>query len=73
MDRGAWRDTVHRVAQSRTQLKQLSTAHKWAYHLAENTFFLMSGLLFYLAKKSQVTQNFHLNVNYYCKDLKENL
>ena len=25
MDRGAWRATVHRVAKSRTQLKQLST------------------------------------------------
>ena len=25
MDRGAWRATVHRVAQSRTQLKRLST------------------------------------------------
>ena len=28
MDRGAWWDTVHRVAKSRTQLKQLST-HAW--------------------------------------------
>ena len=27
MDRGAWRATVHRVAQSWTQLKWLSTAH----------------------------------------------
>ena len=25
MDRGAWRATVHRVAKSRTRLKQLST------------------------------------------------
>ena len=25
MDRGAWQATVHRVAKSRTQLKQLST------------------------------------------------
>ena len=25
MDRGAWQATVHRVAQSRTQLKRLST------------------------------------------------
>ena len=25
MDRGAWRATAHRVAKSRTQLKQLST------------------------------------------------
>ena len=25
MDRGAWRATVHRVAKSRTQLRQLST------------------------------------------------
>ena len=24
MDRGAWRDTVHRVSKSQTQLKQLS-------------------------------------------------
>ena len=28
MDRGAWRATVHRVMQSRTQLKRLST-HAW--------------------------------------------
>ena len=27
-DRGAWRGTVHRVAQSRTRLKRLSMAHK---------------------------------------------
>ena len=27
MDRGAWQATVHRVAQSQTQLKQLSTTH----------------------------------------------
>ena len=26
MDRGAWRDTVHGVAQSRTRLKRLSTS-----------------------------------------------
>ena len=26
MDRGAWQATIHRVAQSQTQLKQLSTA-----------------------------------------------
>ena len=26
MDRGAWRSTVHRIVQSWTQLKQLSTA-----------------------------------------------
>ena len=26
-DRGAWRATVHRVAKSRTRLKQLSTQH----------------------------------------------
>ena len=25
MDRGAWRDTIHRVAKSQTQLKRLST------------------------------------------------
>ena len=30
MDRGAWWATVHRVAQSRTQLKWLST-HTWVY------------------------------------------
>ena len=29
MDRGAWWATVHRVAQSRTQLRQLSTYHRW--------------------------------------------
>ena len=27
MDRGDWQATVHRVAKSRTQLKQLSTQH----------------------------------------------
>ena len=27
-DREAWQATVHRVSQSQTQLKQLSTAHK---------------------------------------------
>ena len=32
MDRGAWRATVHRVAQSRIQLKRLST-HKHMHHL----------------------------------------
>ena len=30
MDRGAWRTTVHRVAQSQTQPKQLST-HAYTY------------------------------------------
>ena len=30
MDRGAWKATVHRVAQSQTQLKQLST-HAYTY------------------------------------------
>ena len=30
MDRGAWQATVHRVAQNRTWLKQLST-HAWSY------------------------------------------
>ena len=29
MDRGAWWATFHRVAQSRTQLKQRGTFHKW--------------------------------------------
>ena len=28
MDRGAWQTTVHRVAKSQTQMKQLST-HAW--------------------------------------------
>ena len=30
MDRGAWKATVHRVAQSQTQLKQLRT-HAYTY------------------------------------------
>ena len=30
MDRGAWKATVHRVAQSQTQLKHLST-HAYTY------------------------------------------
>ena len=34
MDRGAWQATVHRVAQSWTQLKQLSTVNKVEF--AEN-------------------------------------
>ena len=29
MDRGAWRATVHRVAKSRTQLKRLTSMHRW--------------------------------------------
>ena len=28
MNRGGWRDTVHRIPKSRTQLKQLNT-HPW--------------------------------------------
>ena len=32
MDRGAWQATIHRVAQSQTQLKQLST-HARAFKL----------------------------------------
>ena len=36
MDRGAWQATVHRVAKSWTQLKQLSThAHKYVQRLKE--------------------------------------
>ena len=40
MDRGAWQATVHRVAQSQTQLKQLSTQYDtvllhWFHHEAE--------------------------------------
>ena len=31
MDRGAWRATVHGVAESRTRLKQLGTAHAHAH------------------------------------------
>ena len=30
MDRGAWRATVHGVAQSQTQLKQVSTRPAWS-------------------------------------------
>ena len=32
MDRGAWHTTVHRIAMSRTELKQLST-HTHMYHM----------------------------------------
>ena len=35
MDRGAWRATVHRVAKSKTQLKQLST-HTCTFEEYEN-------------------------------------
>ena len=36
MDRGAWRATVHRVAQSQTLLKQVSTAHTLAYKASQS-------------------------------------
>ena len=31
MDRGAWQATVHRVAKSRTRLKQLGVYARWIY------------------------------------------
>ena len=34
MDRGAWRATVHSVAQNQTRLKRLSTAQQWSSILA---------------------------------------
>ena len=37
MGRGAWWATVHGVAESRTQLKQLSTAHTHTYPTQKNT------------------------------------
>ena len=39
MDRGAWWATVHRAAQSRTRLKQLST-HTWLTVLSALCMFL---------------------------------
>ena len=41
MDRGAWWATVHGVAQSRTQLKQLSM-HTYTEYLREYTNFFMN-------------------------------
>ena len=38
MDRGTWRVMVHRVAQSRTELKWLST-HARSYYIAQGTLF----------------------------------
>ena len=35
MDRGAWYTTVHRVAQSRTQLKQLSSIRSSVYIISQ--------------------------------------
>ena len=32
MDSGAWQAAVHRVAQSRTRLKRLSTAQQWLHN-----------------------------------------
>ena len=37
MDRGAWRATVHRAAQSQTQLKRLSTQEYLSSRRIENT------------------------------------
>ena len=48
MERGAWRATVHSIAQSQTRLKQLSRDH-WKTHLkdqltlVENYIHLMIG------------------------------
>ena len=39
MDRGAWLATVHRVAKSRTRLRQLNTQH--AHKVSRSKNFLM--------------------------------
>ena len=48
MDRGAWRVTVHGIAQSRTWLKQLSTRARATTTLFRFSFFLLISLLIYL-------------------------
>ena len=61
MDRGAWRATVHRVARSRTQLKQLGT------HAVEQRVSMLSTMstlvLNQVWKQSHMTESLALDTH----------
>ena len=69
MDRGAWQATVHRVTQSQTQLKQISTAwHNGSVSISLN---LLLPALQQIFLSSNLKIHLHIYIlSYICHDLK---
>ena len=69
MDRGAWQATVHRVTQSQTQLKQISTAwHNGSVSISLN---LLLPALYEIFLSSNLEIHLHIYIlSYICHNLK---